>query len=208
MECGMLVRALEPIGSLVPIPPVAELVGQNVEIVDHRYTELFGTRLQVDVLLVPQLAPLMACCVDLQRPGRHYLQGPVQAKFAVAEEHAVVEVTLRCVVRTQDGLEAVREENDIRMHFHDPVVLPEIPVADDLLPELREDAGVVRGLVRNPVGVHGDRRAMEVHAQQPGLGPAQVDHRVAVDRVPVALIDAFPLRLGNLQQEFFLGPRG
>mmetsp|Transcript_17893 Transcript_17893/g.38355 ORF Transcript_17893/g.38355 Transcript_17893/m.38355 type:complete len:200 (-) Transcript_17893:924-1523(-) len=135
---------------------VASVVRKHLHAVDLLDLQLFHAHLHEEVLspaLPVQLvlAPLAVCLVHPQGitgedlEGAEELKGPglaVPGSVAVPDKHRGPVHVSRPVVVVQLHLQAVREEDSIRVDFNDPLVLPPSVLGEDHLPSFHEGKSV------------------------------------------------------------------
>mmetsp|Transcript_103998 Transcript_103998/g.289765 ORF Transcript_103998/g.289765 Transcript_103998/m.289765 type:complete len:442 (+) Transcript_103998:227-1552(+) len=126
---------------------------QQVEGVHAANVDLAEAARQEDVLLpvfLRDAAAVVPCVVvDAQGVAVEDLDRPVQAELAVVQDHGVVHHASG-LPALQHGLEAVGEEDGVRVDLHDPVVPPGPGVFDEPVPVAAEDWRVQSRVVLAP----------------------------------------------------------
>mmetsp|Transcript_36310 Transcript_36310/g.113114 ORF Transcript_36310/g.113114 Transcript_36310/m.113114 type:complete len:616 (-) Transcript_36310:48-1895(-) len=171
---------------------------QQVESVNLGNFELLHAVSHEDILLAMLLGDLVASAmadgailVGTEGLLREDLDRPMQAQLAIVQPHRRARLAVRLVLVLQHLLQAVGEEDGVRVDLDGPVVRPHPAIIDDPLPEPAEDRGVQSGLelaanLRLQCAVHDVR----VHVLIWGRAVLQL-HRFVAEHGPcVALEDA------------------
>jgi len=188
---------------------VATVLEQQTEVVHPVNAQHLPQALVCERVLAPLAAAVAMLAEVLEAPGHSLaeqdngfpgerLKSPMHAGLAVVQVHAL---RLLCVA-LQGSSQPRRKEDTSRVHLHCPVVLPEAPLAHNLLPDLDEDVRVLSHgeLVAESacqVAVDHGREQPRRHEQGP----------LAVDRVLVAGEDAGALLDLHLQQLLLIAVR-
>mmetsp|Transcript_92780 Transcript_92780/g.276782 ORF Transcript_92780/g.276782 Transcript_92780/m.276782 type:complete len:455 (-) Transcript_92780:357-1721(-) len=132
-------------------PLVAGPIGleEQVEGIHLGHAQRLEALTHVDVLLAVLLCNRATRLIGPIRVGAQGLRvedldRPVQAQLAVVQPHRPLCGAVGLVQALQHLRQTVGEEDGVWIHLDDPVVVPDLPVSDQLLPEAHEDRGVQR----------------------------------------------------------------
>mmetsp|Transcript_27375 Transcript_27375/g.78878 ORF Transcript_27375/g.78878 Transcript_27375/m.78878 type:complete len:290 (-) Transcript_27375:250-1119(-) len=187
MEGSSAVRAGLPV-------PEAALLRQQIKIVHvGRPQAPRETAAHVVVLLQNTCIalPLALGAIDLHRPARQQLHGPVHgvSVLAVVREHASALLGLVVCRGRHDATDSICEEDRVWVDLDRPSCPPKLVILEHLLPQLHEDGGVQPRVPLAPDG------AVQAGVNHPGGNVfTQLESFVAVDRPLLAGEQALVVR--------------